>query len=220
MNHDEKISSQSYLYHRQKITKKMTIENKSIFLFIAYYLMIITVGMTLFITLMYRLSQQDYDTSAQISCQTVMNTCMLIQAAIWIVYIYNKLDHDTGDVLWGLASISCVIASLIGALTTPPGTLHLLYVCIFMASFAVVVLIVLRFQNDNDVVQVLRLGMMVIIACIVCMVILYNQEEFYIMENIAFVGYCLVSLAFFLVNPPTQWNSRPESYMQPYDAEI
>jgi hypothetical protein len=145
---------------------------------------------------------------------------MFIQAAIWIIYIFKKLDHNTGDVLWGLASMSCVIASLIGALTTPPGTLHLLYVCIFMASFAVVVLIVLRFENHDEIVQVLKLGLMVIIACIVSMVILYNQEEFYIMENIAFVGYCVVSLAFFLVNPPLQWNPRPESYMQPYDAEI
>ncbi len=68
--------------------------------------------------------------------------------------------------------------------------------------------------------QVLRQEMIVIIACIVAMAIVYDQEEFYTMENIAFVGYCVVSLAFFLVNAPPQWNSRPENYMQPYDTEL
>jgi hypothetical protein len=193
---------------------------KSMLQCVLYLVAVFTVGITLFITLINRLAFSDYGTPQGDTNQIVMNICIFVQLGIWTLYIYAKLDPEPETAMWGLVTVGSATVGWIGALTASPGTSRVMFVWVFMASFTIVVLLVFNFACYEETVQILRVSTALIIVCIIAMIILFNQGDFYILENMAFICYCLVSLAFFLVNPPSHWSIRPEPHATPYDSEI
>lgn len=174
-----------------------------------YVILICTLGLTLLCTLIHGLTLSKDTVSHMMLTYTpyrvVLSACILLQMGFWTVCLYSKWYIDPGAAGWGLLSLGITICSWVGLTTILSGNLHYAFVCIFIAFFFMDLLILCNLTRQRYAGEVLIAGIGLLLLCIVAMIILFNNKEFYIMEHVAFISYSLIFTVFFLVHRPGEW---------------
>jgi hypothetical protein len=188
-----------------------------------YYSFICALGLTLLVTLVYGLTLSNDTISNNMLIFTpyhiVLSTCIFLQIGVWTLCLYSKRAMDPGAAIWGFITMGIVTCSWVGLSTILTGTPHVIFVCIFMASFIINILIMCNLTWQEDAGKVLRTSVAFVIVCVVAMIILFNKGEFYIMEHVAFISYSLVFLVFFIVHTPSQWDVLPDTLQAELECE-
>ena len=183
---------------------------------VLYNTFICVLGLTHLCTLIYGLTLSNdtisHNMLTYLPYRIVLSTCIFLQMGVWTVCLYSKRAIDPHTVTWGFLTLGIVTGSWVGLTTILTGQPHYIFVGIFMASFFVCILILCNLTWQEAAGTVLRLCVAFISVCVIAMVILFNHGEFYIMEHVAFIGYSLVFMAFFITHPPSHWDVLPDNY--------
>jgi hypothetical protein len=179
-----------------------------------YIISVLSLGLTMLLTLIYGLTISSETVSENMDTYTayriILSISIIIHTGFWAICMYSKWDIDPETTTWGLITIGVTVGGWVGLSTILTGTTHAVYVCVFISSFLVTVLILCSLTWQRHVVDMLMLCTAFLLVCIVVMTILYNNKEFYIMEHVALITYCLIFILFFLSHTPDQWGALPE----------
>jgi hypothetical protein len=181
-----------------------------------YVISVCILGLTMLCTLMHGLTLSKDTVSHMMLTydpyRIVLSTCIILQLGFWAVCLYSKRSIDPDTAGWGFFSLGITTCSWVGLTTILSGDLHYAFVCIFIAFFFFDLLIMCNLTRQRCAGEVLIAGIGLLLLCIVAMIILFNNKEFYIMEHVAFISYSLVFTAFFLVHTPAEWGEEPMEY--------
>ncbi len=162
-----------------------------------YIVSVCILGLTLTTSLIYGLSFDDTVSNnmlTYIPYRVLVSTCIVFQLGYWVVCIYLK------DSFWGLLCTGVTILSWIGLTSVFTGTPHVVFVGLFVASFFIFMLILCyhTWQSLAGTVLFYSIGFQAI--TIIAMMVMCNNNKFYLMEHIAFICYSLIFTSFFLVH--------------------
>jgi hypothetical protein len=179
-----------------------------------YTAAVLSLGLTMLCTLIYGLTLSKETVSDNMITYTpyriILSISILIQTGFWTTCMYSKWATDPETTAWGLTTIGVTVCGWVGLSTVLTGITHAVFVCVFIASFLVTVLILCSLTWQRRVVDMLMLCIAFLLVCIVVMAILYNNKEFYIMEHMALITYSLIFTFLFLSHTPDQWGALPE----------
>jgi hypothetical protein len=179
-----------------------------------YALLVCTLGLTLLCSLAYGLTLSEDTVShnmlTNIPYRVIISSCIVLQLSFWVICMYSKTKTDPDTAAWGLACTGITIASWMGLSTMLTGTPHDVFVCIFVLSFLIDLLVLCTLTWQRMAVEVLTTSIAFQLICIVIMMVLYNNKEFYIMEHVAFISYSLIFTVFFLVHTPADWGAQED----------
>ena len=179
-----------------------------------YYTITITLGLTLLCSLSYGLTLSkdtvSHNMLTNITYRVFISTCIILQMSFWVICMYCMTRTDPDITAWGLACMGVTITSWMGLSTILTGTPHNVFVCIFVSSFLIDLLVLCALTWQKKAVEVLIIGIAFLLICIVTMMVLYNNKEFYIMEHVAFISYSLIFTVFFLVHTPENWGDEED----------
>jgi hypothetical protein len=182
---------------------------------VLYNTFICVIGLTHLCTLIYGLTLSNdtisHNMLTYLPYRIVLSTCIFLQMGVWTVCLYSKRAMDPHTVIWGFLTLVIETCSWVGLSTILSGLPHYIFVCFFMASFFVCILILCNLTWQEAAGNVLRLCVIFMSVCGTVMLILFNHGEFYIMEHVAFIGYSLVFVAFFIAHPPSHWSVMPDN---------
>ena len=187
---------------------------------VCYTVSVVTLGLTLLCSLSYGLTLSEDTVShnmlTNIPYRVLISTCIILQLSFWVVCMYSKTRTDPETTAWGLACTGITITSWMGLSIMLTGTPHDVFVCIFVSSFLIDLLVLCTLTWQRRAVEVLISSIAFQLICIVTMMVLYNNKEFYIMEHVAFISYSLIFTVFFLVHTPEDWGDGEDSDTDEY----
>ena len=175
-----------------------------------FRLWVLTLGLTLLGTLIYGLSAFPPQTITQTMIDSVvfriiLTVCVILQIVIWFLCLWSKRHLDPDITNWAFVCLSIVVISWIALSTILTDSTHIVFVCLAVACLLIFLLLILQLTSDNNLVCILRLSMLVLLSSIVSMIILYNNNEFFIAEYVAFITYSVIFTAFFATHTNVRW---------------
>ena len=140
----------------------------------------------------------------------VISTCIVLQMSILITCMYTKRCLDPDTATWGLFSAGVTAGSWVGLSIILSGTPHIVFVVLFLSSFMMDILIMCNLTWQRRAVNILVTCIAFMLVCLVAMVILFNNRQFYIMEHVGMITYSIIFTAFFLEHTPDAWGELEE----------
>jgi glucan phosphoethanolaminetransferase (alkaline phosphatase superfamily) len=156
-----------------------------------FRLWVLTLGLTLLGTLIYGLSAFPPQTITQTMIDStvfrlVLTVCVLLQIVIWFLCLWSKRHMDPEISNWAFVS-------------------HIVFVCIAVTCLLIFLLIIMQMTSDRESLCVLHFSLLILVISIVAMIVLYNNQEFFIAEYIAFITYSIIFTAFFATHTNVKW---------------
>ena len=175
-----------------------------------FRLWVLTLGLTLLGTLIYGLSAFPPQTITQTMIDStvfrlVLTVCVLLQIVIWFLCLWSKRHMDPEISNWAFVSLSIVVISWIALSTILTDTTHIVFVCIAVTCLLIFLLLIMQMTSDRDSLCVLHFSLLILVISIVAMIVLYNNQEFFIAEYIAFITYSIIFTAFFATHTNVKW---------------
>lgn len=183
----------------------------------AYYALIYTLSLTLTTSLVYGLAHLPKDTISNNMLtdtvyRTVLSSTILLQLCIWCLCFYNKREMNDSAAKWGYLIMIVMLINWIGLTSILQGTAHVVFVCVFMACFLLLVLILYSMTWQDEARHFLLIALTLMLLCSFACIIIFNQSEFYLLEHISFFLYSIVFIFFFSIHPYHEWNLLPEGH--------
>jgi hypothetical protein len=177
-----------------------------------YYIFVAAISLILKTALVYGLFQHPNRTVSENMLthppyRIILSSSIILQLATWSLCLTRKWNIDTNTVFWGYCIIIIMLCSWIGLTSILQGEEHIIFVCIFMASFLILILLFCSLSCQPDTTMFLRFSLLVLSICAIAIAILFNKKEFYILEHVAFIIYSLIFVIFFFIHPYTEWDS-------------
>jgi hypothetical protein len=185
-----------------------------------FRLLIVVLGATLLGAQIYGISHHPEKTVTgnmqSESLYLVLTSCsLLLQSFVWALCLYQKSFLDPEAAGWGLVTLSVMLVSWIGLTSILTTDVHYIFTGVFVVSFVVLILILCYLVWQPLPSLILRLCLLLELVCITAMLILFNSKEFYLPEQIGFIAYTLIFMAFFLTHPYRDWDEPPPQMYLP-----
>ena len=182
----------------------------------AYHTLIYTLGLTLMCSLIFGLTHLPNKTISDNmlsnpAYRIVVSTSIILQLCIWCVCLYSKRNLNQDAVTWGYLIMIVMLTNWIGLTSILQGLEHVIFVSIFMLSFLTLMLIFSNLTWQLDAHSFIQVGLLLMSACAVGGIILFNNNEFYLLEHISFMIYSLIFTFFFTIHPFTEWDALPNN---------
>ena len=178
---------------------------------ILYKILVCSLGGSLLACLIYSVSaHKDTVSNAMLNnipYRIALSTCIVIHMCFWITCMYSKRWIDPDTCTWGLFCLGVTIGGWIGLTTILEGDIHIVFVAIFITFFCLDLLILCNLTWQRHAVDILILSVAFLIVCIIAMIILFNTNQFYVMEHVGFIAYSVIFTAFFLTHTPEEWGA-------------
>lgn len=176
---------------------------------VLYRALVCALGLTLLVCLIYSVSAHKDTVSNtmlhNVTYRIALSTCIVLQMCFWVICMYSKrwMDQDTSA--WGLFCLGVTMGGWIGLTSILEGDIHITFVAIFITFFLLDLLILCNLTWQRHAVDILILSVAFLIVCMIAMIILFNTNQFYIMEHVGFISYSLIFTVFFLAHTPEEW---------------
>jgi hypothetical protein len=175
-----------------------------------FRLYILTIGLTLLGTLVYGLSAFPPQTITQTMIDSApfritLSVCVILQVIIWVLCIWAKRESDPDTASWAFVALSLIVISWIALSTILTDSVHMIFVAICYGTLIIFILLITRMTTHYDAGIVLRISIISLIACVVAMIILYNNHHFFIPEYIGFISYAMVFTFYFVIHTDVRW---------------
>ena len=177
-----------------------------------YRLFVLVIGVTMLGTLSYGLCvfPSETVTNDMLSDPAylgVLTTCVLLQITTWALFFYAKRKADETAVVWGFLVLLIMTVGWLGLITNLHGIAHVIFVASF-ASFVIIAMLILSYLVWQPIPNlVIRVGLVVTLFCCTFMLVLYNNNDFYLPEQVGFITYSVFFTVFFCLHTCDQWGA-------------
>ena len=190
----------------------------------AYYGLIYSLGLTLTCSLIFGLFHLPRKTISDNmltypSYRIVVSTSIILQLCIWCICLYSKRQFNPDAVTWGYFIMIVMLTNWIGLTSILQGTEHVIFVSVFMFCFLTLILIFCTVTWQPEVCTFLRVGLTLMSVCAFAGMVLFNNNEFYLLEHLSFIMYSLIFTFFFTIHPYVDWPILPDN-MLPFEEEM
>ena len=179
-----------------------------------YKLLVCVLGLSMLSCLLYSITaHKDTVSNAMLNnipYRIALSTCIVLQICFWVTCMYSKRWMDPETSAWGLLCLGITVGGWIGLTSILEGDMHVAFVGIFIFFFGLDLLILCSLTWQKPAADILVLSVAFLLVCIVAMIILFNTNQFYIMEHVGFIAYSLIFTAFVLAHPPADWGAVAE----------
>lgn len=182
-----------------------------------YHALIYILGLTLVCSLIFGLTHLPNKTISNNmltnpAYRIVVSTSIILQLCIWCVCLYSKQNLNADAVTWGYFIMMVMLTNWIGLTSILQGLEHVIFVSIFMLCFLTLMLIFCHLTWQQEAYAVIQVGSLLMSVCAIGGIILFNNNEFYLLEHIAFIIYSLIFTFFFTIHPYTEWEALPDNF--------
>ena len=189
--------------------------------YLSYYIFVVTLSLALKTSLIFGLFQYPEQSISDnmlmhIPYRIVLSSTIILQLATWSLCLNSKWKINPDTVYWGYFVMIIMLCSWVGLTSILQGIAHVTFVCLFMSSFLVLLLIFCSLTHQEIVCVFLRLSVLVLTFCAMVVTILFNKKEFYLLEHVSFIIYSLIFLCFFIIHPFYDWDA---VQYYPYDQD-
>ena len=142
----------------------------------------------------------------------VVSTSIILQLCIWCICLNSKQNINPSTVTWGYFIMMIMLTNWIGLTSMLQGLQHILFVGIFMLCFLTLMVIFCHLTWQQEAYAVIQGGMLLLSVCVFGGIILFNNNEFYLLEHVSFIIYSVIFTLFFTVHPYTEWDALPDNF--------
>ena len=190
----------------------------------AYYALIYSLGLILTCSLIFGLVHLPNNTISdnmltQPAYRIVVSSSIILQLAIWCICLYSKRTANQNAAVWGYVVMIAMLINWIGLTSILRGTEHVIFVSLFMLCFLTLLLIFCTVTWQADVCAFIQVGLALLSACSFGGIVLFNKNEFYLLEHISFIIYSLIFTFFFTIHPYPDWDALPEA-LQAFEEDL
>jgi hypothetical protein len=191
---------------------------------IAYYTLIYSLGLTLTCSLIFGLVHLPRKTISdnmltQPAYRIVVSSSIILQLSIWFICLYSKRMVNKRASMWGYLIMIVMLVNWIGLTSILQGIEHVVFVSLFMLCFLTLLLIFCTVTWQPEVCAFIRIGLVLLSLCSFAGIVLFNKNEFYLLEHISFIIYSLVFTFFFTMHPYPDWDALPDG-LQPFEEDL
>ena len=188
---------------------------------IAYHASIYTLGLILICSLVFGLTHLPNQTISDNmltnpAYRIVVSTSIILQLCIWCICLYSKRRLNQDAVTWGYAIMIVMLTSWIGLTSILQGLEHVVFVSLFMLCFLTLILIFGHLTWQPEAHAFIQVGLLLMSACSIGGIVLFNSNKFYLLEHISFMLYSLIFTCFFTIHPYPAWHALPD-YFEEYE---
>ncbi len=192
---------------------------KQIFKLWAYYGLIYVLGLTLLSALIFGLTHLRNQTISDNMLtypiyRIIISSCIILQLSMWCVCLYSKGRVHQETAVWGYFVMIVMLVNWIGLTSILNGVEHAAFVSLFMCCFLTLMLIFCSVIWQEDVRYFMQVGLAILSGSALAGIVLFNNNEFYLLEHISFIIYSLIFTFFFTIHPFYEWDSLPEDLQQ------
>ena len=186
-----------------------------------YFCLIYTLGLTLTSALIFGLTHLPSRTISDNmlthpAYRISVSSCIILQLCIWCICLYSKRKLNQGAVSWGYFVMMGMLINWIGLTSILQGTEHAVFVSIFMLCFLTLMLIFCTIIWQTEVRGFIQVGLVIMSSGAFGGIVLFNNNEFYLLEHVCFMFYSLIFTFFFTIHPFHEWEDLPDTY---FDVE-
>ena len=190
----------------------------------AYHTLIYTLGLTLVCSLIFGLAHLPNQTISNNmltnpAYRIVVSTSIILQLCIWCVCLYSKRNMNPDAATWGYLIMMVMLTNWIGLTSILQGLEHVIFVSIFMLCFLTLMLIFCHLTWQLEAHAFIQVGLLLMSTCAMGGIILFNNNEFYLLEHVSFMIYSIIFTFFFTIHPYPQWNAMPEN-LHPFEESL
>jgi len=176
---------------------------------------IVILGLTMLGTLVYSLvafppATISHNMDEHIIYKILLTIECLLQIVIMYMCAWTKIRQDFEVAVWAVVTITIMLGSWIALSNVYTEIPHDVFVALFITSLLVTLLLFLSILHHWQAVIAVRVCICVVVICCIAMVALYNSNQFFIPEYIAFISYSIIFIAMFVMHPYSHWDVMPD----------